>query len=188
MLVLLILAQSMSMNELPFIIYDEGSRVSAVRASTINCSGTGITCTQDAGVVTIAAAASAVLAGQITDDSLPGATTTSATLVDLFTGSYTQQKAGGYVLVLISGSIYSTATNTEAAVSVTYDGVAASTEHRVFMNPLTTHTAYSAIFKVAASATTGAKAVAIRWRRVSGSGTLTTNSGDSAFITVMEVN
>lgn len=54
-LVLLLLAQSQSlnMNQQPIVVKDEGVQQSTVRATVINCTGTGVTCSQSGTTMTL---------------------------------------------------------------------------------------------------------------------------------------
>lgn len=59
-LVLMLLAQSqvqpLNMNLAPIVVKDEGVQQSTVRAITINCTGTGVTCSQSGTTMTLNAA------------------------------------------------------------------------------------------------------------------------------------
>lgn len=53
LLSLLLLGQTMNLNQQPVVVKDEGTRLSSVRAFTVDCVGAGVTCTQSGTTWTI---------------------------------------------------------------------------------------------------------------------------------------
>lgn len=50
---MLLFGQSMNLNQQPIIVKDEGVQQSSTRASIINCTGTGVTCSQSGTTMTL---------------------------------------------------------------------------------------------------------------------------------------
>ncbi len=53
---MLLFGQPMNLNQQPIIVKDEGVQQSTTRATTINCTGTGVTCSQSGTTMTLNAA------------------------------------------------------------------------------------------------------------------------------------
>jgi hypothetical protein len=120
---------------------------------------------------------------------VPGTkSTTSATYVDVDATnakiSFVKQNASTQLIIDIGMSLYSTATNTGFLIGIN-DGTTDYDVINGFINPASSHSYPSGTIAIAGLAA-GTYTLKLRWKRRSGSGTLTTGADDNISIRVEE--
>lgn len=122
MLVALILAQSMNLNNQPLLCMDEGAycRADRLRAFEINCSGAGITCTQTGGRMTLSVSGGGAGGGAPVDGgyvTFSGGTTGSTNERTLTAGTNIAISTAtpGQVSIGVTGTVSAATTATQLA-------------------------------------------------------------------------
>lgn len=116
-------------------------------------------------------------------------TTTSATYVDVADAVYTITKlsTNSALIVRLGISCYSTAVNTIGRFGVTIDGGATDTDiSQVRLNAANDDKHCSGIVIIGESEPPGVYTVQVRWKRVSGAGTLTRDASDIVSMELQE--
>ncbi len=118
------------------------------------------------------------------------ATTSSSSYADHNSSAskveFTKAFDATYLLIRVDFAMYSTEVNTSGKIGVSIDGTDYDVM-TVYINPVSVHMATSGVVKIA-DIDKGTYDIAIRWKRVSGSGVLTTNNDDTICLQVMETN
>lgn len=117
-----------------------------------------------------------------------GGTTTSATFAnfpDSTDIAFTQTVESQKVCVHVDLTCYTTAANTVVEFRVLFSDGSASGLKQLYFTGTAGHTAISFSRVVTLSATVGARTARLQWRRVSGAGTLTTDTADGWSVVVL---